>query len=521
MDDTAGADWSGQTHGDFEVQRLLGQGGMGRVYLARQISLDRLVALKVVRSDARSREELGRRLRSEALTVARLNHPNIVQVHAICDLVNSPTLVMEYIDGKTLKDLVERRGVLDAGECIHFLEQVGSALAHAHDAGFIHRDIKPENILVTRQGVAKVGDFGLARLLDRRDQSMNLTQDGAALGTPLYMSPEQVEGKRLDSRSDLYSLGVTAYFMLAGHPPFQGTSPLEIAVKQVRADPAALAIERPDVPVPLCDLIHKMLKKNPSERPDSPAGFLKELQAVSGESKPAGFWRLLPRNRIATAAMACVGGLLAILSGAGLAVLRTIAEESMASNMMSRSVPDNAVEENSSSPKVSSEAALRQAVDIYLSGKVEGATIDAGIVVCLDLGLMYLQQERWEEALKFFERLDQPKQALHFQALGKLGSGIALAMENRPTDSVGSFRELGPLWRDEILRERAWRNALDIQPQRRPARMPGSPPDQTPLRFWLGRAIEANRRNGLPDSDIPPILKRLASDPAVTRIPRP
>lgn len=120
-----------------------------------------------------------------------------------------------------------------------------------------------------------------------------------------------------------------------------------------------------------------------------------------------------------------------------------------------------------------------------------------------------------------FERLDQPKQALHFQALGKLGSGIALAMENRPTDSVRSFRELGPLWRDEILRERAWRNALDIQPQRRPARMPGSPPDQTPLRFWLGRAIEANRRNGLPDSDIPPILKRLASDPAVTRTPKP
>lgn len=513
MDESSGPDWTGQTHGDFEVARLLGQGGMGRVYLARQISLDRLVALKVVRADARSREDLGKRLKSEALTVARLNHQNIVQVHAICDLENSSTLVMEYIEGRTLKDLVDRRGPLDAGDCIHFLKQVGAALAHAHDAGFIHRDIKPENILITRQGVAKVADFGLARLLDRHGQSLGLTQDGAALGTPLYMSPEQVEGKRLDSRSDLYSLGVTAYFMLTGRPPFQGTSALEVAVKQVRAEPDPLAIERPDIPLELCELIHRMLRKIPSERPSSPLEFLNELNAISGVGKPVGgLSRFLNRKGAGKAGMACFSILLALMAGVGLGRIKAVADETLARRMIAGSLPDAGPDTGQEGARVSGEAALRQAVEIYLSGRVEGATVDAGLVVCLDLGLLYLQQERWEEALKFFERLDQPRQAFHFQALGKLGSGIVLAMENKPMESVKSFRELGPLWRDEILKERAWRSALDIQPQRRPGRFPGSPPDQTPLRFWLGRAIEANRKNGLPDSEIPPILKRLATD---------
>lgn len=519
MDDTSGPDWTGQTHGDFEVSRLLGQGGMGRVYLARQVSLDRLVALKVVRSDAKSREELGRRLKSEALTGARLNHPNIVQVHAICELENSATLVMEYVEGRTLKDLVDRRGPLDAGDCACFLRQVGAALAHAHEAGYIHRDIKPENILVTRQGVAKVVDFGLARLLDRRDPALGLTQDGSALGTPMYMSPEQVEGRRLDSRSDLYSLGVTAYFMLAGHPPFQGTSALEVAVKQVRAEPDPLAVERPDIPMELCDLIHRLLRKSPSERPGSPREFLMELDAAAGNARPSGPWsRFFNRKGAGLAVMAGFSVLLAMATGAGIAGFKAMADENRARRMVAESLPEPG--RNGDGGRQSGEAALLQAVEIYLSGRVEGATVDAGLVVCLDLGLLYFQHERWDEALKFFERLDQPRQALHFQALGKLGAGISLAMDNKPEESVKVFRELGPIWRDEILKERAWRSALDIQPQRRPLRSQGSQPDQTPLRFWLGRAMEANRKNGLPDSAIPPILKRLTTEPGPAKPPK-
>ena len=522
MEESSGPDWTGQTHGDFEVTRLLGQGGMGRVYLARQMSLDRLVALKVVRSDAKSREELGKRLKSEALTVARLNHQNIVQVHAICELENSTTLVMEYVEGRTLKDLVDRRGALDAGDCVHFLRQVGAALAHAHEAGFIHRDIKPENILVTKQGLAKVADFGLARLLDRGGQALGLTQDGAALGTPLYMSPEQVEGKKLDSRSDLYSLGVTAFFMLTGRPPFQGSSALEVAVKQVRAEPDPLAIGRPDIPLELCDLIHRMLRKSPSERPASPVEFLRELDGISCVGRPRGLWAwLLNKKAAGTAVLACSTVLLAGVAGAGMALFKTVAEDSLAKRMMADSLPDSGLDSGTDGARMSGEAALKQAVDVYLSGRVEGATVDAGLVVCLDLGLLYLQSERWDEALNFFERLDQPKQALHFQALGKLGSGISLAMENKPADSVRAFRELGPLWRDEILKERAWRSALDIQPQRRTAKLPGAASDQTPLRFWLGRAIEANRRNGLPDSEIPPILKRLVTDSSPSKSLKP
>lgn len=506
------ADWSGKTLGDFQVMRLLGQGGMGRVYLARQISLDRLVALKVVRSDSRSRDDLSRRLRSEALAVARLNHPGIVQVYAICDLDDAPTLVMEYVEGRTLKDLVDRRGPLDASDCIHFLRQVGGALKHAGEAGIIHRDIKPENILVTRQGIAKVADFGLARLLDRRDTALHMTQDGSAMGTPLYMSPEQVEGKRLDARSDLYSLGVTAFFMLTGRPPFKGSTAMEVAVKQVREEPDSLAIERPDVSLELCDLVHRLLRKDPAARPAGPAEFLDELDAVTGQGASKGLvrWFAWSRKRLPAA---CLSIVLAIGAGVALAAFRGWQERSLAHEIVAGSLPDIGNDAASTGiEKLSGEAALRQAVEIYLSGRVEGATVDAGLVVCLDLGLMYLQQERWDEALRFFGRLDQPKQALHFQALGKLGSGIALALENKPTESVKEFRELGPLWRDEILRERAWRSALDLQVPRRPGRFPGGPPDQTPLRFWLGKAIEMNRKNGLPDAEIPPILKRLTAE---------
>ena len=506
------ADWTGRLLGDFQVMRLLGQGGMGRVYLARQISLDRLVALKVVRSDSRSRDDLRQRLRSEALAVARLNHPGIVQVYSICDIDDSPTLVMEYVEGRTLKDLVDRRGPLDSKDCIHFLRQVGAALKHAGDAGIIHRDIKPENILVTRQGTAKVADFGLARVLDRNDSTLHMTQDGSAMGTPLYMSPEQVEGKRLDARSDLYSLGVTAFFMLTGRPPFKGATAMEVAVKQVREEPESLAIMRPDVSVMLCDLVHRLLRKDPAARPSGPAAFLEELDGTTGVAASNGLLRWIDIGRARWSA-ACLSMALALGAGISLGAVRGWQERVLAHEMYTGSLPETGIDNgDSGAEKLSGEAALRQAVEIYLSGRVEGATVDAGLVVCLDLGLMYLQQERWDEALRFFGRLDQPKQALHFQALGKLGSGIALALENKPAESVKEFRELGPLWRDEILRERAWRSALDLQIPRRPARFPGGPPDQTPLRYWLGKAIEVNRKNGLPDADIPPILKRLTAE---------
>src|SRR4051794_12281662 len=212
-------DLSGQTLGDFLVERLLGQGGMGEVYLARQISLDRPVALKVLRPESTSNPTYMARFESEAWAAAKLNHPNIVHIYTLGGLGGTRFIAMEYVQGANLREYLKKKGVPDLPLALAIMRQAGLAVGAAGEAGLIHRDIKPENLLLTRKGQVKVADFGLARLPDAEHQ--HLTAPGMTLGTPMYMSPEQVQGKDLDHRSDLYSLGVTFYHMLAGQPPFR------------------------------------------------------------------------------------------------------------------------------------------------------------------------------------------------------------------------------------------------------------------------------------------------------------
>src|SRR5262245_2695729 len=262
---TGEPDLTGQTLGDYRVLRRLGQGGMGQVYLAEQISLKRKVALKLLRSDLAANAVSLARFKREAEAVAKATHANIVQVYAIGESGGLHFMALEYVEGRNLREYLEKKGPPEILRALSIMRQVASALQRASELGIIHRDIKPENILLTRKGEAKVADFGLAccRTLD---ESVHLTRTGSTVGTPTYMSPEQVEGKTVDERSDLYSFGATCYQMLTGRPPFTGSTAFEVALKQVRERETPLAEVRPGLPPAVCAMIHKLMAKDPGAR---------------------------------------------------------------------------------------------------------------------------------------------------------------------------------------------------------------------------------------------------------------
>ena len=269
---------SGRILRDYEIVRLLGRGGMAHVYLARQRSLQRFVALKILRSDLATDAKYVQRFRREAQAAAALVHPNIVQIFEIGEWEGLHFIAQEYVAGMNVKQWMSRHAAFPCQDAVAILQQVASALQQAEQAGIVHRDIKPENILMDTDGVVKVADFGLARVNSDRDH-MELTQIGMTLGTPLYMSPEQIQGKELDSRSDMYSLGVTAFHMLAGHPPFDADNAISIAVQQIHHEPPPLDALRSDVPVELSRLVRHMMMKSPEERPPDARELQRRLTA--------------------------------------------------------------------------------------------------------------------------------------------------------------------------------------------------------------------------------------------------
>ena len=275
---TTTRDLTGRTLGDFQVERLLGRGGMGEVYLATQISLNRPVALKVLRPDLLTKPTYLTRFEAEATAVAKLNHPNIVHIYTLGATEGTRFIAMEYVQGSNLREYIKKKGALDYPLALSIMKQAGVAVGAAGELGLIHRDIKPENLLLTRKGQVKVADFGLCRDLDA--ERVDLTQTGITMGTPAYMSPEQAQGHKLDHRSDLYSLGVTFYHMLAGVPPFKAETPLAMALRHVKDHPVSVSIHRPDIHPDLDRLVLKLMAKAPANRYQSAAEMLRDLARI-------------------------------------------------------------------------------------------------------------------------------------------------------------------------------------------------------------------------------------------------
>ncbi|MCL2201341.1 MAG: protein kinase, partial [Oscillospiraceae bacterium] len=238
----------------YEILELIGTGGMALVYKARCHRLNRMVAIKILKEDLAGDEEFQRRFYTESQAVAMLSHPNIVAVYDVSRAGNTEYIVMELIEGITLKQYINRKGLLNWKEALHFTTQITKALSHAHSRGIIHRDIKPHNIMILKDGSVKVADFGIARLLT---VSNTLTQE--ALGSVHYISPEQAKGGHVDARSDIYSLGVVMYEMLTSRLPFVGDSAVSVAIQHISAIPLMPRDINPEVPIGLEDItMHAM-----------------------------------------------------------------------------------------------------------------------------------------------------------------------------------------------------------------------------------------------------------------------
>jgi len=292
-------DLTGRSLGEFKLLRKLGRGGMAEVYLAEQTTLRRHVAVKVLRSEFTSDAGYLKRFQQEASAAGTLSHPNIVQVYVIGEQDGVHYIAQEYVQGRNLKEFLSRKGPLDVPVALVILKQVAAALQAAGNAGIVHRDIKPENILLTKKGEAKVADFGLAQLT-LQGEKVALTQVGMTMGTPLYMSPEQVNGKPLDTRSDFYSYGVMAYHMLSGKLPFRGDTPLAIAVQHLNSPPPSLKALRPDLPDAVCEFVQKLMAKKRDDRyPDAQTVLqeLKQLGRLVSGKEPADDFEVVAPTR--------------------------------------------------------------------------------------------------------------------------------------------------------------------------------------------------------------------------------
>ena len=268
----------------YRLERRLAQGGMAEVWLATDISLDRKVALKWLKPSLATDPVVAERFRREAVAVAGLTHPNIVAVHDVFEDQGRQAVVMQLVDGKSLRQLLDVQTRLSPELTIHIGTCVASALDAAHRAGFVHRDVKPGNILVTADGRVLLTDFGIAKGLDTSND--DLTSDNVMMGTAKYLSPEQVRGRRLDGRADLYSLGLVLYECLAGRVPFLGETDADTALARLQRDPTDLGRLRPTIPRGLVNLVHRLLSRNPNHRPATGAELRAELLRVAEEPPP-------------------------------------------------------------------------------------------------------------------------------------------------------------------------------------------------------------------------------------------
>jgi serine/threonine-protein kinase len=528
----AADDLTGRTLGDFRVLRCLGQGGMGQVYLAEQISLRRKVALKFLRADLAANPTSLQRFKAEAEAVARVTHANILQVYWIGEAAGLHFMALEYVDGRNLAEYLEKKGPPGVLLALSIMRQVASALQRAGEVGLIHRDIKPENILLTRKGEVKVADFGLSRCL-AGEQRARLTQSGVTMGTPLYMSPEQVQGEPVDSRTDIYSFGVTCYHMLAGQPPFRGDNPFEVALRHVNDQPEPLAAVRPDLPPELCAIIHKMMAREPGQRYQTGRDLIRDLArlrerlAQSGGGEQTGVISLdsapalpaapgtpvaglrtaipvpvPPRRRLLPAVVLSL--LAALACGAGAGWLWR--EYQAAPQEPAPAADGDTAPAEAPLSLAKREQSLKERVEEYANPGKDPLQVRNGLGQLLELGLFYLDQGRLEDADRLFTRLmDRSQEVKPYRYLGVLGHAIVLGLQSRPEQS------------NELLLQLL----VDSQPPGAERRDPTGPLGPSPrLHQWLATALDYNKANETPEHRFPEKLERFRHPPNAPVLPR-
>ena len=265
----------------YEIKKLIGEGGMANVYLGYDTILERDVAIKVLRGDLADDEKFVRRFRREAQSASLLNHPNIVQIYDVGEDDGNFYIVMEYIKGQTLKQIIKKRGHLSLAETIDIMSQLTDGLSHAHESYIIHRDIKPQNIMVLDDGMVKITDFGIAMAVNASD----LTQTNSVMGSVHYLPPEQASGRGSTIKSDIYSLGIVMYEMLMGVMPFRGETAVEIAMKQLKDPIPSMRKERDEIPQSVENIILKATAKNPKNRYNNVKELYEDLKTCQDKDR--------------------------------------------------------------------------------------------------------------------------------------------------------------------------------------------------------------------------------------------
>ncbi len=258
----------------YEILQLLGQGGMGAVYKARDVELERTVALKLIRPDLASHPEILRRFKQELILAREVTHPNVIRIYDLGQASGVRYITMEYVEGRDLRALLHDKGKVTPEEAVPLFQQIAAALEAAHHAGVVHRDLKPQNIMVDKGGRVYVMDFGVARSLE----TPGMTETGALMGTPEYMSPEQAKGMKVDARSDLFSLGIIFYEMLSGVSPFKADTAMATMFKRTRERAVPLAQAGSGVPVFLSDIVSKCLEIDREQRYPSARAIIEDLE---------------------------------------------------------------------------------------------------------------------------------------------------------------------------------------------------------------------------------------------------
>ena len=265
----------------YEIIRAIGEGGMANVYLALDTILNRKVAVKILRGDLAEDEKFVRRFQREAISASSLNDPNIVEVYDVGEDDGKYFIVMEYVEGRTLKQLIKKRGSLTLPEVVDIMLQLTSAIAHAHESYIIHRDIKPQNVVILEDGRVKIMDFGIAVALNAGE----LTQTNSVMGTVYYIPPEQANGGKATVKSDIYSLGILMYELVTGHVPFKGENPVEVAIKHMNEDIPTICEYDPEMPQSIENIILKAAAKNPKNRYSSAMEMHEDLKTALNKDR--------------------------------------------------------------------------------------------------------------------------------------------------------------------------------------------------------------------------------------------